>query len=278
MMFINLDKIDKNKEINFDLRKKIILNVLIEFAKFCDLHNLKYSLAYGTLLGAVRHGGFIPWDDDVDVMMPREDYERFLKSYSSERFKIISIYNTKSFYLPFSKLYDTETIKVINYDIDKQNAFFGLEIDIFPFDYSDDLGTALKSINNLKKIVPKWNKSIQKYPNIFGVIKHPKFLIEKILYKGKANHYAKKFDNLSQIKYQEKKYTFKYSFFFGKKLIFEGDIFNNCKEIIFEGYRFKAISNYKDFLFFEYGDYMKLPPIEKRVTHHCDKAFYLKDI
>ena len=71
-----LMKIYDNSLINL---QKLELEILIEFANFCEKNKLKYYLAEGTLLGAVRHKGFIPWDDDIDVMMPREDYEKFLK-------------------------------------------------------------------------------------------------------------------------------------------------------------------------------------------------------
>ena len=71
--------------IPFEEQKRISLEILADFASFCDAHGLRYFLAYGTLIGAVRHGGYIPWDDDIDVQMPRADYERLIELYNRER-------------------------------------------------------------------------------------------------------------------------------------------------------------------------------------------------
>lgn len=81
------------QEIDFADIKQLALNILKDVAEFCDHHDIKYALAYGTMLGAVRHKGFIPWDDDIDIMMPREDYNRFIQLYndSNSRYKVFSI-------------------------------------------------------------------------------------------------------------------------------------------------------------------------------------------
>ena len=91
--------------------KSIELNLLLEFKRFCELNNLRYYLAYGTLLGAIRHKGFIPWDDDIDVIMPRNDYEKFIEIYvpSKENFLLRSN-KLGNFSAPFSKLVDSNTI------------------------------------------------------------------------------------------------------------------------------------------------------------------------
>ena len=70
------------REIGFSEIKSVALDILKDVAHFCDTHDIRYVLAYGTMLGAVRHKGFIPWDDDIDIMMPRDDYNRFIKTYN----------------------------------------------------------------------------------------------------------------------------------------------------------------------------------------------------
>ena len=87
------------KEINLEELKNIELNMLIDFAKFCDDNNFTYYLSGGTLLGAIRHRGFIPWDDDIDIMMPREDYNKAIKTYKL-KFKLYTIFLRSSIIIP----------------------------------------------------------------------------------------------------------------------------------------------------------------------------------
>ena len=113
----------------------VLLDILTDIDAFCRKEGLRYSLAYGTLLGAVRYGDFIPWDDDADIVMPREDFERFIASYPNEgRFHCIHN-NTgeKEFYLSgFAKVHDTTTDKFIGSK--KYRSRYGVSVDIFPLD------------------------------------------------------------------------------------------------------------------------------------------------
>lgn len=114
--------------------KQTELEILLEFNRFCENNKLRYLLAFGTALGAARHGGFIPWDDDIDVIMPRKDYERFLATYpenSSNRYKLTS-YRDKSSIYHFAKLIDTTTLVYETYLNPKYST--GLWIDVFPID------------------------------------------------------------------------------------------------------------------------------------------------
>ena len=101
-------------------------------------HNLKYTLAYGTLLAAIRHKGYIPWDDDIDIAMPREDYETFLKTFDVENYGVMSCWNNPHYFLTWAKVYDKRTIKIEDaYNPD--GLEIGFNIDIFPLDSVDDL-------------------------------------------------------------------------------------------------------------------------------------------
>ena len=106
------------------------------FARICDKHGLRYFCAYGTALGAIRHQGFIPWDDDMDIGMPREDYERFLElapGELTERYALLEARRTKGYVLPFAKLTRADTTFVEATDQDR-TYHSGIFIDIFPFD------------------------------------------------------------------------------------------------------------------------------------------------
>ena len=116
------------KKITPEEIKKIQLDLLIQFAEFCKKNNLYYCLAYGTLLGAIRHKGFIPWDDDIDVIMPRPDYEKFCKLVAEK--KIATSLQNNSTY-PFVKIIDTRTLVRERF---AQKEEVGIWIDVFVLD------------------------------------------------------------------------------------------------------------------------------------------------
>ena len=121
----------KLRKIGSDDIKRISLDILIDVASFCERNNIRYYLACGTLLGAVRHKGFIPWDDDVDIMMPRPDFIRFMDLYESDRFK--GYWPSEGRYY-YGKVYDPKTIKYEKgYDYKKYQPL-GVDVDIFPLD------------------------------------------------------------------------------------------------------------------------------------------------
>ena len=111
------------------------LDILVFFDAFCRQHNLRYSLAYGSLLGAVRHKGFIPWDDDIDVIMPREDYELLIRLFDDKtnRFFLQSHYSEAHYYYPFAKIRKNGTVFREKFLEDKQ-INHGFYIDVFPAD------------------------------------------------------------------------------------------------------------------------------------------------
>ena len=124
------------KELTIEEHKKLALDILVNVADFCDKNGIRYFLAYGTLIGAIRHKGYIPWDDDIDIMMPRSDYDRFLKIYSDKngRYKVASPMdkNTK---LAYAKVIDTKTVKIeggVKYS--GKNDWSCVDIDVFPLE------------------------------------------------------------------------------------------------------------------------------------------------
>lgn len=123
------------KEISVSQAKQILLEILQEFHQFCHRENLRYSLYAGSLIGALRHQGFIPWDDDIDVLMPREDYERLFHLYrTSPHPAYLELNDSRTrpgYFYPFMKLEDTRTIMIGK---GKKRVRIGLHIDIFPLD------------------------------------------------------------------------------------------------------------------------------------------------
>ena len=251
----------------------ISYNIMQMFHSFCNEHNLKYSLAYGTLIGAVRHGGFIPWDDDIDIFMLRDDYNRFLElfeKYGDTNNFGVATYNSKECKVarPMAKLFDKHTFLVEeDYRCDSP---YGIFIDIFPL---DDLPLNEKEcekfIKKSKMLKAKIYASNLKYNKRFSL----KQKIGIALYKNK-NPYVlcEKFE----------RFATKYSGIGANKVnclmaksrkCFNKSDFTNLKLVKFESSYFYIPENYDAILRMIYGDYMVLPPLEERAPHHLMKAY-----
>ncbi len=224
--------------------------------KFCVDNNLKYYLIGGTLLGAVRHKGFIPWDDDIDIGMPRKDYERLLKTitpYLKDKYFLQTCYTDKWYGRSFAKIRINNTIFLEQNDCHVENRHHGIFLDIFPLD-----DTSLK--------ISKWNIFKRKLANFIdsyivcrrGNIKIKGF--KKLLALFPMNYLLKQRDRL----YKGNGDCY-YLSFFGS---IPKDKFDNAVLLSFEGKEYYAPIDFDYVLTTQYGDYMTLPPIEKRVTHN----------
>lgn len=252
--------------------KQILLNILKDFASFCDEQNLKYYLAFGTLLGAVRHNGFIPWDDDLDIMMPRHDYEKFIDTYKSNFYKCIHIDNNNSYFYPFAKVYDTRTI--IKEDIIASTEF-GLYIDIFPIDGIADGNSKIQlfpSVILQKCMRNKYSSLSRKRSRIKQTFIHiTKFLLKpfSLRFLGKEiNKLAKKYSYVECNKVAVSVWGYDYQVYYKIML-------GNGRKIQFEDGYYNAPDDWDAVLKLIYGDYMMLPPESKRVSVHEFRAYYV---
>lgn len=249
--------------------------ILKEFVKICDENNLKYYLAYGTLLGAKRHNGFIPWDDDVDVAMPRADYDRFCSEVHSklpEHLKFRSYLCDVSYdsYVP-----RIENQKVIMTDTSgKENYAW---IDLFPIDGMPPQNTFSNWIHKKKLIYTRIKINLARMSSgiNFESVTHSK--IKKVIIKVLSIINIGKFLN-SRILYDELNVLLKrYSAdetkncvdFMGEKFKDECPFFyyGSGRELIFEGMSMRVPQKTEELLVMLYGDYMQLPPEEKRNVH-----------
>ena len=123
------------KKVEEEAYKRIPLEIMEDVAKFCDKNCINYSLAYGSLLGAIRHKGYIPWDDDIDIYMLRKDYEIFRSKYCSHKYKLIDLSTNSSYPICVSKVYDPSTQYYYKSRIKRE---WGLFIDIFILDNIPD--------------------------------------------------------------------------------------------------------------------------------------------
>lgn len=261
--------------IELEESKKIELEILSYFARFCEEHGLRYFLAYGTLIGAVRHKGFIPWDDDVDVQMPREDYNRLIKIFNDKKeIDYLSLVAPEDKISRHSivKIIDTRTVK-IEKNIDYKNGYLGIDIDVFPLDgQPDDEGVYSKWYGKLNKtyllhVVNMLDPAVS-IPRRFCVPLVRLFFNKKLLNK-KADklHAAYPYETSQYVGSVE-------SAFNSKKNHIEKNQYENFVMLEFEGHLFRAPCGYDKILSTMYGDYMKLPPEEKQVTHHSNYCYW----
>ncbi|MBR6559013.1 MAG: LicD family protein [Clostridia bacterium] len=265
------------KELNLQEIKEVEFNILKVFDAFCKENNIKYYLAHGTLLGAIRYKKFIPWDDDIDVLIPREDYNRLVATFKDDdRYKLFAYEKNPDFRFPFGKLCDMTTKKVEPAD---NGVELGLDIDLFPLDvWDDDLEKAKKEARKIKKnmghlALSKLEKSQDQSP-LKRAIKT--LLIRLCKMKG-SGHYIEKIQKASYRKdVKEKKYIgCKAWCVYGEKGIIPARAFAETMEIEFEGEMFPAPAGYDEYLTCLFGDYLPEPPEEKRKTHHVFTAYKL---
>lgn len=256
--------------INIDEIKRIEISILDYVVDICERNNLNYSLAFGTLLGAVRHKGFIPWDDDIDIHMPRPDYDKFIKITTSSScdsiYKTLSFDTDSSYYYQFAKVVDSRT-KVVETDL-IPNVNMGVWIDIFPVDSIDRCFNFRRNIITLLD----YFRILSVYNNVPAKLHKFGRILPFILFR-----FAKCFKPqlyISLMNYIATRGAFDQSHFSSvligritSKMKFKSSDFVNCSLITFEGKQYKAPANVDEYLSIMYGDYMQLPPIEDRVTH-----------
>lgn len=264
------------REIQFEEMKKIELNILIYFTEVCEENNLRYYLGGGTLLGAVRHKGFIPWDDDIDVMMPRPDFQKLLSlSINNENYNIIKP-GTAGYYYNFAKLVDTRTI--LEEKGIKLIDGLGVYIDIFPLDGMPEtpdarkkrfkeLNSIRKRINNTCLLKPKFHRNPFAYLNACRIYNSNKNIDLSSLQK-------KYLDSALKNSFDDSEFVFAAGGAYGARDIFPGKWFEKEIELQFENLSVKAFNGYDFYLAQLYGDYMTLPPEDKRVTPHHSIIYF----
>lgn len=261
------------KKLSFNDAQHISFGVLKYIDEFCRKNGITYFIGHGTLLGAVRHQGFIPWDDDIDILMFRKDYEKFINCFNAvdqDIYKCLS-FETGTFYLPYAKVVDTRTVVRAKNFVEIEDN--GIAVDVFPMDYVSNSKEECIKIRNKYKIYGKMLR--YSLYNDFSEIskrlnfKYPVYLIAKALGTRRISDQIIKFNK--KLPSKKKKYTISFgAFLCGDKGIYESKWFRECRLLKFEDFEFAAPCKYKEFLSERYGDYMKLPPENQRIQHLQD--------
>mgnify|MGYP002626357252 CR=1 FL=1 len=266
--------------------QQVSLDILKDVHQFCINNGIHYSLCYGTLLGAIRHNGFIPWDDDIDIMMPRPDYDRFVNTYKSEigylLFAAEKNDGRTKVSVAFARVCEMRKTYVDTGVGPWINKKTGVWIDVFPIDGAPDNVKDVKikrtQINKLMRLmsiarVRNGYQKIYRANNFKLQLKvYCKYLLSFFVRSDIVNKYI----NLcKEIAYNETNYVCNYSLTTYKdKDLHSIGIMNSYLLHQFENECFFIISGYHEYLTNIYGDYMQLPPVEKRLTGHDFNIFY----
>lgn len=263
------------REINADELKKIQLEILDEVDNFCAENNIKFWLDSGTLLGAIRHKGYIPWDDDIDIGMLRDDFERFISLFNKTggKYKVICNELDSECVYPYAKILDTDTVL---YEPDIKNGVkLSVNIDLFVYDVTPGGDETEKQYDRRDKYSFLNSVQYNLYPSKTWYKKVPKVALCVILRLFPRGLFANKVVRNSK-QYVGEELNYVGNFTSVSRIICEKSVFDSTILWDFEGKKYPVPAGYDKWLTSFYGDYMQLPPIEKRVTHHQFKA-YIKD-
>ncbi len=260
-----------NRTIDLACFKQLAGEILFDFDSVCRKHNIKYSIAYGTLLGAVRHKGYIPWDDDIDIMITRDNYEKFLKVGTTElceNHKLLSIETEMKYASPLPKIIDTRTVLHQLGHI-QESVELGVYMDVFVLDPTPSSKFQRKVIYKLCDIRQRIWTFVECEPHrganfLFNMIRKVinKFRINKPvahLMRHAATRKRKTINSHSNLMFCA---------YDRKKNEIDNARLMDIVDYEFENHKVMGIRDFDWYLKKMYGDYMKLPPVKKRVTLH----------
>ena len=274
----------KKEQNENDKIKEVLLRVFEQFRRICDEEGLRYFAIGGTCIGAVRHQGFIPWDDDIDVAMPISDLVRFVEVATQKldkRYEIYTPFDHKHFFRPFIKLIDSETTFIEKLNVSYPDTYKGIGIDIMPMygmpcEREKQKEMAIHN-NTLIRINTRIRLSLQMFLSLVPGVKSivswticsPMRLVTDYnwaIRKSLRLYSNISFDNSDKVLFAWRKYNTNESKPY--KSVFDFKDFSDSLEVDFENSKMRIPVGYDNYLRHDLGDYMKLPPESKRVSNH----------
>lgn len=269
------------KEMSLQDVQSVSLAILKNFHAFCISHNIKYSLGYGSLIGAIRHKGFIPWDDDIDVVMMREDFERFCNEYvDTTKYKLFS-YSRRNTFSIVARLCEMEKTYV-----NPATPLFlektGVWIDIFPLDSIDE--NKLNHEKDAAKIEDinqqifhcRWQMRRLSFKDVYKIRTFLSWLKHVRKAKNSINELLSKHNDLC-LAHTKNESSLMSMLAFPTWGYFPKRVFTDVEDVLFEKEYFKAMKGYDEWLRIIYGEYMIAPPVEKRQRGHSIHKYFWKD-
>lgn len=265
------------KLIELEERKEIQMQILDAVDHFCTVNNIPYSLSCGTMLGAIRHGGYIPWDDDIDIYMLRKDYDKFESLFPNiyqEKYQLASLTRLESWCNVYSKVWDNRTL-IVEKILEQSEV--GINIDIFPIDDVPDNDVEWIRFNKRRRkdfeITRKSALCVSKNRPIWQNLVIPLIRLRYIfLDRKKFGLYRNKM--VQQFNGKGYNRVFETSSGMRVKKPFPKKLFNDLIYIPFENRKYQCFKNYDEYLTDTFGDYMTPPPIEKRISFHTYDTYW----
>ena len=263
---------------------KVLYDILVDIHDFCVKNDIKYSLSGGSLLGAVRHNGIIPWDDDIDIQMSRPEYEKFIHSYKSKKgYQLFSreIAGNEDVSIAFSRVCDMEKTHVDTGELPWMNKSTGLWVDVLPIDGAPSKKCIAKMKIWFMYIL--WDITIMirhvrmnKLNDVSGINKKIRFIIKGFVVKLFPKDFILKYIKMCQeYEYDDSSYIANYSTMQYKFREWQPKSSMNVFVLHkFEQGEFYIMEDYDVSLSHLYGNYMELPPEEKRVAHEINSYYW----